>query len=114
MDKGTIVLTHFPFTDLSTIKRRPALVVSAKESEQGDVILAYITTLIPLNLSDTDVLMNLLKPDYFKSGLKKESIINLDKFVTINRRIITGELGSLSPISINEINLKLKIALGLE
>lgn len=32
MVKGTIVLTIFPFTDLSSTKRRPALVVSAKES----------------------------------------------------------------------------------
>ena len=32
---GTVVLTDFPFTDLSSSKRRPALVVSADNGRRG-------------------------------------------------------------------------------
>ena len=34
MTKGTIVLTPFPFTDLFTIKRRPAVIVSSSEKTE--------------------------------------------------------------------------------
>ena len=33
MKRGTIVLTQFPFTDLSTTKRRPAVIVSKVNEE---------------------------------------------------------------------------------
>lgn len=45
---GAIVLTDFPFTDLSSVKRRPALVVSTNNARRCDVVVAYITS----NLSD--------------------------------------------------------------
>ena len=34
MTKGTIVLTPFPFTDLSTVKKRPAIIVSSSEKAE--------------------------------------------------------------------------------
>ena len=44
--RGDIVLVSFPFTDLSSSKRRPALVVSPDSFNQTmqDVVLAAITT----------------------------------------------------------------------
>ena len=44
--RGDIVLVSFPFTDLSSSKRRPALVVSPESFNQTmqDVVLAAITT----------------------------------------------------------------------
>lgn len=41
---GAIVLTDFPFTDLSSAKRRPALVVSTDNDRRTDVVVAYITS----------------------------------------------------------------------
>ena len=42
--KGKIVLIHFPFTDMSALKLRPALVIH--ESDQ-DVVVAFISSRIP-------------------------------------------------------------------
>ncbi len=40
-----IVLVPFPFTDLTTSKKRPALVVSPDSYNSGpDVIIAFITS----------------------------------------------------------------------
>ena len=46
--RGDIVLVLFPFTDLTSSKRRPALVVSPDPFNDGmqDVVLAAITSQI--------------------------------------------------------------------
>ncbi len=44
MKKGTIVLVKFPFTDLSSAKRRPALVISDQGKTKNDVIVAFISS----------------------------------------------------------------------
>lgn len=44
MTKGTIVLTPFPFTDLSAIKRRPAVIVQRSEKTGDDVVVAFISS----------------------------------------------------------------------
>ena len=41
--KGDVVVLPFPFSDLSTQKRRPALVVAVASAD--DVILAQITSI---------------------------------------------------------------------
>ncbi len=41
LKRGSIVLAIYPFTDLSSAKRRPALVVSATERPGRDCILAF-------------------------------------------------------------------------
>jgi len=41
---GAIVLTDFPFTDLTAAKRCPALVISRDNDRRTDVVVAYITS----------------------------------------------------------------------
>lgn len=55
--RGTIVLTKFPFTDLQSYKRRPAVVVSKENKTRDDYILAFITSVIPDPISKTDFLL---------------------------------------------------------
>jgi len=64
-------LTNFPFTDLSSFKRRPALVISKVSSEKGDVIVAFISSVIPDKLSETDFVLNTEHKDFTGTGLKK-------------------------------------------
>jgi mRNA interferase MazF len=52
--RAKVVLVHFPFTDLSGTKLRPAIVIH--ESEQ-DVIVAFVSSRIPASLHESDLLI---------------------------------------------------------
>ena len=79
MKRGTIVLTPFPFTDLSGQRVRPALVVSRSDRPGSDVILAFITTYQGYPLLRTDLLVESTYPDFAQTGLKIGSVIKLDE-----------------------------------
>ena len=103
--KGKIVLVPFPFTDLTAAKLRPALVIYEGEK---DVIVAFISSKIPLELSEADVLIATENPDFKKTGLKVESVIKLDKVATVLTDLIVGELGELDNGLRVVVNRKLK------
>lgn len=113
MKRGTIVLTPFPFTNLSGQKVRPAVVVSRSDRQGRDVLLAFITGQQPSALTPTDLLIADSHPDFPQTGLKKTSVIKFDKLVTIETSILLGELGELSAALRQEMDAKLRYALEL-
>ncbi len=91
--QGDIVLVPFPFADLTGRKVRPAIIVSA--NPQGlELIVAFITSVMT-NRSPRGAEVELLKsdPEFGMSGLKADSLIRLDKLVTISSSIISRRLG---------------------
>ena len=87
-DFGKIVLIPFPFTDLTSSKIRPALIISAKNKQNNDVILAFISS----QKSKTGLKV---KKDH-RNNLKVDSVIRFDKIATLNKKLILGELGEIS------------------
>jgi mRNA interferase MazF len=79
---GAIVLTDFPFIDLSSVKRRPALVISTRNSLRTDVIVAYVTS---VQRSAPDALA--MSPTA-TNGLKIPSMVRFDKIATIDKSIL--------------------------
>lgn len=90
---GSVVLTRFPFTDLSTDKLRPALVISRDNARRGDVVLAFITS-NPQTADNPDALRIEPSPT---NGLKVPSVVRFDKVVTLEKQIIVGKLGDAEP-----------------
>ena len=74
IETGTIVLVPFPFTDLSSSKVRPALVVS--DVNEVDVIVVFISSTVPDKLNQTDFLILSNLQFFNETGLKKDSIVN--------------------------------------
>lgn len=99
---GTIVLVPFPFTDLSGMKVRPAVIISNK-LVGNDIIVAFIST----NIKNKEKFGVMVKMDKY-NGLKSNSIILLSKVATLEKKIILGEIGRLSNMHIVEIKNKLK------
>jgi mRNA interferase MazF len=114
MRRGTIVLTKFPFTDLSSAKRRPGLIISGRINDTNDVIIAFISSIVPVSSEATNYPISSEHRDFLTTGLKKASVVKLDKIATINVSIVSGEIGSISDKTMREIDKCLKIALGLE
>lgn len=88
MNKGDIVLIPFPFTDLSGIKNRPALISIDGES---DLTVSFITTQIKWQ-EDFDVK---IEPSP-TNGIKRTSLIRLSKLATIDKELVIGKLGNLT------------------
>jgi mRNA interferase MazF len=84
---GSIVLTRFPFTDLSGDKRRPALGVSRDNDRRSDLVVCFITS-VPRSGPDTAPLDAL--PG---TGVKVPSVVRFDKIATLDRSVIAGKLG---------------------
>jgi len=114
MERGTIVLTKFPFTDLSASKRRPALIVSRVESNKQDVIVAFISSVVPVTQSDTDFVLDKSHPAFYDTGLIKKSVFKMGKLSTLDKAIFSGEIGKVSDDLMKELEVKLKIALELK
>jgi len=95
----------FLFTDLTVAKLRPALVIheSAK-----DVVIAFISSKVPVEPSDTEVLVRKGRADFERTGfLKVDSVIRLDKVATVLKDLVVGELGELEEDTRQEVNAKL-------
>ncbi len=113
MSRGTIVLTPFPFTDLSGAKVRPAVIISRSDRPGDDVILAFVSSVVPPRPLPTDLVVDPSHPHFRETGLKVPSIVKCDKLATVQRRIILGELGQLSASFLRELDQRLRHALNL-
>ncbi len=90
--KWDIVLVRFPFTDLTTAKKRPVLVVSPdRYNRSGQVlVVAFITSRIDVTSRYGDYLIQSWK----KSGLPRPSLLRM-KLATIDGAIIEKRIGRL-------------------
>lgn len=90
---GDIILVPFPFTDQSTSKQRPAVIVSANayNSDRPDVILMAVTSQMR-HLGKTG---EAVVEDWQEAGLLKPSLIK-PILATIEKSLVLKKLGRLS------------------
>ena len=93
--QGDIVLVPFPFTDLSAIKQRPALVISPDRLNDArpDLVVVAITSQIPAMLGEDEV--RLADSELAACGLPRPSVVKLGKIFTIHQGLIRKKLGRL-------------------
>ena len=103
--KGKIVLLPFPFTNLTSTKRRPALVLLERPN---DVVVAFISSIAPKLIEDHQVFLDKNHKAFSITGLKVSSTIYLDKIATIDKKLIIGELGQISNDIKHEVNKRIK------
>lgn len=110
--RGDVVVANFPFTDLSSSKRRPALVLATMTNANN--ILAFISSVIPTVIKPYELPLLPADPDFRQTGLKVPSILRFDKLVTIDRALITRRIGRLSKQRLQAVDDKLIQVLGID
>lgn len=91
---GTIVLIPFPFTDLTSTKVRPALIISKTSPKANDLVVAFISS---KTREQEGFLLKTTDKHFKLTGLKVDSLVRFDKLATLSKTLILGELGALHP-----------------
>lgn len=108
--RGDIVLVPFPFTDLSTTKVRPAVVLSSAlyHRREPDIVLGAITSKITSATGPLDYVLS----DWQAAGLHFPSAFK-SVFVTLDPSRVLHHVGTLTATDLREVSRRVRQALGL-
>lgn len=98
MKTGNIILVPFPFSELTNIKVRPAVVISTTKDKYEDVIVSAISSVIPDSISANEIIIE----SNSVNNLRVKSVLKVDRIVTIKKESVIAMIGNLSE---NELNL---------
>jgi len=90
---GDVILVPFPFTDQSTAKQRPAVVISGRRynEQRPDLVLMAITSQVRASLAFGEAYVT----DWRAAGLLKPSVLK-PLIATIEQHLVIRRLGKLS------------------
>ncbi len=99
--QGDIVLVSFPFTDLSSSKRRPALVLSPDSFNAAgeDLVLAAITS----HITDDPYAVHLWHGDFAEGVLPKTSMVRTTKLFTMHSSLVAKRICVLRIEKLEEV-----------
>ena len=112
LTRGDIILTRFPFTDLSGSAVRPALVVSQGAIGQ-DLVLVGISSVVRGAGASADVALPTTHPEFALTGLRVNSVIRTHKLAAVEQTVIVRRLGHIGPLLQAEVDRLLRSVLGL-
>jgi len=91
--KGDIVAINFPFSDLSGLKKRPALILSnEKVNQSGDFLLVQITS----KVKHDGYSIPLDDDCYSEKKLPLKSFVRIHKIFTLNESLIINKVSSIT------------------
>ncbi len=108
--RGDVVLVPFPFSDLSTTKVRPAVIVSSTlyHSTEPDLLLAALTSRVAAAAGPFDYVLN----DWRAAGLRYPSALKPVLF-TLDPAHVVYRIGALTSADLAQIDRRLRRALAL-
>jgi mRNA interferase MazF len=98
---GDVILVPFPYSNLQTAKRRPALVAGL--AERGDVILCQITSQPFSSIAAVAIRSASVSGD----GLARDSYARPDKLFTMDPALAMRRLGRLDRALTQEIRARI-------
>jgi mRNA interferase MazF len=105
-EQGDIVLIPVPFTDLSSQKRRPVIVVSndACNRRSADVVVVAMTS----NPAKAPFSFQVTASDLAEGSLNRPGTVRVDKIYTLAQSIIVKKFGKMSPQIVQRIRQMLE------
>jgi mRNA interferase MazF len=97
---GDVMLVPFPFTDQSTTKKRPAIIISSENYNRckPDLILIAVTSKISTNLQFGEIFID----EWSTAGLIKPSVIK-PIITTTENSLVIKKLGTLQPLDLQAL-----------
>ena len=113
MAPGEIFLANFPFGDSAGMKLRPVLLLTGPLGSVPEVLVAYISSVVPPALLTTDIVLDPAAPQLATVRLKAKSVLRLHKLATIHESSLVRQLGHLSPTLWGDVEQRLRDMLKL-
>lgn len=88
MIKNKVVLVPFPFDDFTRSMVRPALCLSNAIGKYDYIVIAFISSQVPVEVLDTDIVVKKDTAEFAYTGLLVDSVIRVHKLVTIPKSLI--------------------------
>jgi mRNA interferase MazF len=103
--QGDILLIPIPFTDLSSKKRRPVIVISndGYNRKSSDVIVVAMTS----NPQVTDYSLSISSSDLVEGALNRPGKIRVDKIYTLSQKIVVRTFGQVDDRTLSRIRRRL-------
>ncbi len=100
-EQGDIVLVPVPFTDLSSQKRRPVIVISndVYNRSSADVIVVAMTS----NPAPVPNSFRITSADLVAGALNRPSTVRVDKIYTLAQTIVVRRFGRVAPEIVERI-----------
>jgi mRNA interferase MazF len=104
--RGDIVLVPVPFTDLSSTRRRPVIVISndAYHRSGEDMIVVAMTS----NPKVTPYSFVITNADLVLGSLNRPGTVRPDKVYTLSQKIIVKTFGRVSDAVLDNIRIRLE------
>ena len=103
--QGDIVIVPFPFSNLSSIKQRPVLIIS--KTSYNDNSEDLITCGLTSNLNNTKNSVLIENVNLEEGEIPRKSIIKVDKLFTINKSIVKRKLGRVNKLILEKVKEEL-------
>lgn len=113
MQPGEIYLARFPFGDVPGMKLRPVLLLTGAVGAISEVLVAYISSVLPAQPLASDVILDPAQPAFRTTNLKVRSTLRLHKLATIHSSSLARRLGALHIDQRRMVTAKLRVLLDL-
>jgi hypothetical protein len=113
MSPGEIHLAMFPFGGTVGAKPRPVLLLTGPLGSVPEVLVAYMTSIMPGVLLPTDIVIDPAQPQHSGTGLKQMTLLRLHKLATIHTTDVFRQLGQVAAATWNEVEKRLRLLLNI-
>lgn len=104
---GQIVVTPFPYTDLSNAKLRPVLLLRQASARFDDWLVCMVSSQLSQAESSLDEIMMPADADFTVSGLKAPSVLRLSRLAVLDGNTLVGCIGCIDEQRLNAVRQRL-------
>jgi len=102
VEQGELVLIPIPFTDLSSQKRRPVIVVSndAYHRKTNDMVVVAMTS---SPAAATEYSFTITSSDVVRGRLNRPGIVRADRVYTLSQSLVVATFGKVGRATLDRI-----------